>query len=148
MKFTKLARTTAILFLLAASVINAYMQYRANVSYNKLRSSINDLKNRMHEMRAAANAISRQINTGKCDYALDCGPSDCKGGAIKGSDAKYTVINKNGVLGIFNEEDRLVGKKYVKRADVSDAIKHEEAIVVNGEHELDRLLLSLGCEEE
>ena len=148
MKFAKLARTTATLTLLVASVVNAYMQYRTNMSYNKLRASINDLKNRMHEMRVLTNSISRQINKDECDCALNCGSYNSEACDTSSSDARYTVINKNGVLGIFNEENRLVGKKHVKRADMGDASKQQNAIVVNGERELDRLLQSLGCDEE
>ena len=145
MKFTKMVRIITVITLLTASIMNAYIQYRTNESYNKLRISINDLKSRMYELRALTNSISRNIHANKPEPL----PVDgmCTNSQI--CDAKYTVINKNGVLGIFNAEDQLVGKRTIESELSENQIqKLKEGIKVMGECELDSLLHSLGCEEE
>ena len=148
MKFTKMARISCALTLFTASVMNIYLQYRASLSYNKLRVSINDLKGRIAELRSVANSITRQINTNNIVPALTEGTCVCKEDNLKSNDVKYTVINRNGVLGIFNAEDQLVGRRKLVRLAEADAKKLENGIDVNGDCELDSLLLTLGCEEE
>lgn len=61
MKLTNLARATALLALFAALLINAYSHYKSMESYDKMRSSMNDLKNKLCDMRATANLFSRKL---------------------------------------------------------------------------------------
>lgn len=61
MKLTNLVRATAILAFFAALLVNAYSKYRSMESYDKMRGSMNDLKNKLSEMRATANCLSRKL---------------------------------------------------------------------------------------
>ena len=61
MKLTNLVRAAAILAFFAALLINAYSNYKSMESYDKMRSSMNDLKNKLCDMRAPANCLSRKL---------------------------------------------------------------------------------------
>ena len=61
MKLTNLVRAAAILAFFAALLINAYSNYKSMESYDKMRSSMNDLKNKLCDMRATANCLSRKL---------------------------------------------------------------------------------------
>ena len=61
MKLTNLVRAAAILAFFAALLINAYSNYKSMESYDKMRNSMNDLKNKLCDMRATANCLSRKL---------------------------------------------------------------------------------------
>lgn len=148
MKFSKMVRVTTVITLLTATLMNAYIHYQTNESYKKLRVSINDLKARMYELRAVANSISRQTRA-SCECVDSCSCNTVNTSCAENRVAKYTVINKNGMLGIYNAEDQLVGKRVINSIlpdSKRDALKR--GIRVKGEIELDRLLEGLVCDEE
>ena len=70
MKLTNLARAAAILAFFAALLINAYSNYKSMESYDKMRSSMNDLKNKLCDMRATANCLSRKLCAQKEELAF------------------------------------------------------------------------------
>lgn len=70
MKLTKLVRAVAILAFFAALLINAYSNYKSMESYDKMRTSMSDLKNKLCDMRAAANFLSRKLCAQKADLAF------------------------------------------------------------------------------
>ena len=70
MKLTNLARAAALLALFAALLINAYSNYKSMESYDKMRSSMSDLKNKLCDMRATANCLSRKLCAQKADLAF------------------------------------------------------------------------------
>lgn len=143
MKISKMVRATTVITLLTATVMNAYIHYRTNESYNKLRVSISDLKNRMYELRAVTNAISRQTS------AVRHESHSCEIKESKNDTVKYKIINRDGMLGIYNAEDKLVGRRIINAALPDSKVNAlKRGITVSGETELDRLLEGLVCEEE
>ena len=61
MKLTNLVRAAAILAFFAALLINAYSNYKSMESYDKMRTAMSDLKNKLSDMRATANCLSRKL---------------------------------------------------------------------------------------
>lgn len=70
MKLTNLVRAAVILAFFAALLINAYSSYKSMESYDKMRSQMNDLKNKLCEMRAVAGCLSRKLSAQKDDFAF------------------------------------------------------------------------------
>ena len=70
MKLTNLVRAAVILAFFTALLINAYSNYKSMESYDKMRSQMNDLKNRLCETRAAANCLSKKLCAPKAGLAF------------------------------------------------------------------------------
>ncbi len=152
MKLVKMARFATVTALLSASLLSAYSNYKAKESYNKMRSGMNDLKNRIFDLRTVINSLTRQL---KAQNASIC-DADGSNMGINQSDAQpqdnkiethYTVKDHNGMVGVYNEENLLVDEKSIVIASLpaSDRQDLSIGIKVNSDKELDKLLDELGC---
>ncbi len=148
MRFAKMARFATATALLSASLLSAYSNYKAKESYNKMRSSINDLKNRIFDLRTVTNTLTRQlksqntaINNSVYSEQDDIQSQDHE------IETRYTVKDHNGMVGVYNEENLLVYEKNIVIASLpaSDRQDLSIGIKVNSDKELDTLLYELGC---
>ena len=152
MKLAKMARFTTAVAIFSASLLSAYSNYKAKESYDKMRSSINDLKNKIFDLRTVTNTLTRQLkaqNTAiyeaySSDMDIDQPDAQSQDNEIK---THYTVKEHNGLVGIYNEENLLVDEKSIVIASLpaSDRQDLSIGIKVNSDKELEELLEELGC---
>ncbi len=153
MKISKLVRLSAAFALFSVSILSIYSNFKAVAAYDKMRSSANDLKRRMSDMRDAANQLSKQMKVQNrhteelievlsevADANYEMNMVDESGD--EKSSVFYTVKEYDGIIGVFNEENELVDEENLVVASLSQSDRKdlEIGIKVKGDIELEKLL--------